>query len=446
MPATILIVDAIATNRILLKVKLNMAYHHVLAAETATDALANLRLYRPQIVVVGVGAGKLIPTIRSDPAGLDVPIIAVGSDALKARTIGLLRAGADEVLPTPVDEQTLLTHVRRLLRRRDQLHEDVRYRGQTALWGMSESSPGFTSPYSVAFVVNPAPDPEWLGVLSSPKFQLTRISGFHQVALRQITPEAIVLPFQGDVTRQALTVLQSVPDTKRMVKLVTAIDIADEDRLACIDLGADAVLDATQPTEDVGYRLERLILVKRRLDRFEKHLLKNYQDALTDPLTGLPNRRSAMWQLEQMAAQKQPYALMLLDVDHFKAVNDTSGHIGGDTALIALAHALKRNLRAQDICARIGGDELLILLPDTDQTTAQDIADRLCQIAAKLDIPMPDHRIHQLSISAGLAAFQPCDGPISYEAQISAADLALYAAKRGGRNRCVTSQPVPLDT
>jgi two-component system cell cycle response regulator len=444
MPATILIVDAIATNRILLKVKLNMAYHHVLAAESETDALANLRLYRPQIVVVGVGAEKLISAIRSDPAGLDVPIIAVGGDAAQTRTIGLLRLGTDEVLPTPVDEQTLLTHVRRLLRRRDQLHEDARSRGQTALWGMSESSAEFSSPYSVAFVSNPAPDPDWLGALCSPKFQLTRISGFHQVALRQITPEAIVLPFQGDVTRQALAVLQSVPDTKRMIKLVTGSDMTDDDRLACIDLGADAVFDTAQRPEDVGYRLDRLISVKRRSDRFEKHLLKNCQDALTDPLTGLPNRRSALWQLAQMAKQNLPYALVLLDVDHFKVVNDTFGHIGGDTALIALTHALKRNLRPNDICARIGGDEFLILLPDTDQGAAQDIADRLCQIAAQLDIPMPGHQIHRLSISAGLAAFQPCDGSISSEAQISAADAALYAAKRGGRNRCVTSQPVPL--
>lgn len=136
MSSRILVVDAIATNRILLKVKLAAKDQQVITAENAVSALPLMRINRPDIAVLGSGGAEMIQTIRSDPAGLDIPIILIGEVDGKASNISLLRLGADSVLAPPVSEPALKQCVRQLLGRKRRLQAAS---PEKALWGLSEN-------------------------------------------------------------------------------------------------------------------------------------------------------------------------------------------------------------------------------------------------------------------------------------------------------------------
>ena len=158
--------------------------------------------------------------------------------------------------------------------------------------------------------------------------------------------------------------------------------------------------------------------------------------AASDALTGLPNRRAADETLKRMAAHAgrtlSPLAAVLLDLDHFKQVNDLHGHELGDQALAAIGQILTSTLRGSDFAARYGGEEFLVLLPNTNRQAAQDVAEKLRTAIQDADIP----HITPLTASFGVAAIP--DDANEAEQMIRKADRALYAAKAAGRNRVET--------
>ncbi len=162
--------------------------------------------------------------------------------------------------------------------------------------------------------------------------------------------------------------------------------------------------------------------------------------ARTDPLTGLLNRRE-LWRLgtqaiEQARRYGQPLSLLLVDVDHFKPVNDQHGHASGDAVIVELAGLCQRQLRAADAAARIGGEEFALLLPQTTLAQAQGLAERLRQRVQAHAITvqgLSGSAQLQMTVSVGCAQWQPAMPGL--DALIAAADVALYEAKRGGRNR-----------
>ncbi|AWU96128.1 GGDEF domain-containing protein (plasmid) [Azospirillum ramasamyi] len=158
----------------------------------------------------------------------------------------------------------------------------------------------------------------------------------------------------------------------------------------------------------------------------------------TDPLTELPNRRQMVDRLEAELCRlgrngggSGSFALIMLDIDHFKEVNDAFGHAAGDHVLVEAAGLFRRNLRGQDLCARWGGEEFLILLPETDQLQAEAVAEKLRGLIAHHSITHQGRSI-AITLSLGVAAYRP--GRTADDC-IQAADDALYIAKRAGRNR-----------
>jgi two-component system cell cycle response regulator len=162
--------------------------------------------------------------------------------------------------------------------------------------------------------------------------------------------------------------------------------------------------------------------------------------AITDALTGLFNRRymenhlSAL--IEQATGRGKPLALMALDIDHFKSINDTYGHDAGDDVLREFALRIKRSIRGIDLACRSGGEEFVIVMPETDLTVAAMVAERLRRrIAAEPFSINQGERSIPVTLSIGLAALRGAnDGSASL---LKRADQALYRAKREGRNRVV---------
>jgi len=172
------------------------------------------------------------------------------------------------------------------------------------------------------------------------------------------------------------------------------------------------------------------------------------RQAMSDPLTGLPNRTCLLTtcRRELLGALRhgRPLALVMLDVDGFKRYNDAYGHLAGDRLLKTLADILQTDRRGEELVARFGGDEFVLLLPETDATGAMVAADRVRRIVAEFPFPAPDgaeatHHPITLSLSGGLVVC-PSDGR-TVEALLSAADQRLYRAKQQGGNCIVGSQP-----
>jgi diguanylate cyclase (GGDEF)-like protein len=160
------------------------------------------------------------------------------------------------------------------------------------------------------------------------------------------------------------------------------------------------------------------------------------QLALTDPLTGLPNRRALEeWSakvFQERQALRVPFTILVIDIDHFKRINDHYGHKGGDIALRSLAHALAAAVRREDMVARLGGEEFVILLWNETLEAALVTAERIRTIIEEMEIVIDDH-ILKTTVSSGVAVFEAED---TFEAVLRRADRALYAAKVAGRN-CV---------
>ena len=168
--------------------------------------------------------------------------------------------------------------------------------------------------------------------------------------------------------------------------------------------------------------------------------------ATRDALTGLPNRREAMRLLaeELMRVQRDMSAasVLMLDVDHFKRINDTYGHAGGDSALKFCAQQISARLRAIDTCSRLGGEEFAVLLPGTDLGGARVIAERLRASLEAATMELDGQPLH-MTVSIGAAQLRPTDADA--DAALRRADAALYRAKSEGRNRVVTeTSNVPL--
>jgi diguanylate cyclase (GGDEF)-like protein/PAS domain S-box-containing protein len=180
------------------------------------------------------------------------------------------------------------------------------------------------------------------------------------------------------------------------------------------------------PDEQLIYARAADVTEVKKIEAEREELLEQVQDmARRDPLTGLPNRRALEEQLPKTMARARrslsPLCVAILDIDHFKAYNDSNGHLAGDDVLRACAKAWDPCLRAEDTIARVGGEEFLVLLPDTTVEAATEIVERL-----RAATPMGQ------TCSAGLARW---DSAESIEELLARADKALYAAKDGGRDR-----------
>jgi diguanylate cyclase len=167
------------------------------------------------------------------------------------------------------------------------------------------------------------------------------------------------------------------------------------------------------------------------------------QQAATDPLTGLANRgafdRALTEGMQSARRMRRPFTLVVIDIDHFKSVNDTYGHPVGDVVIKAVADRMRQELRDQDTVARYGGEEFALLLEGAPEGIAFSVADRIRERVASNPVPIPPEESAtgeafevQITLSAGLSVFKETDSP---EAFLKRADQALYKAKRGGRNQ-----------
>jgi two-component system, cell cycle response regulator len=210
-----------------------------------------------------------------------------------------------------------------------------------------------------------------------------------------------------------------------------------ETKIRGLEQGAsDYVTKPFEPGELVA-RVKVQLKIKTLQDSLKKSNLELLQLSNTDPLTHLSNRRCLMETLEKELKRAErghsPLSLIMVDIDHFKRVNDTYGHQQGDVVLVEVAKVLMEHLRDYDMAARFGGEEFSLILPETELLPAVQVAERLRQSASQLSLPPPLQGL-RLTISLGVATF-PHAKIRNVDDLVRGADEALYQAKREGRNR-----------
>lgn len=470
MTGRILIVDDVATNRIVMKVKLAAACYAVDQASCGSEALAAARDGQPDLILLDVlmpdmSGLEVCRLLKQDPATAEIPVILITALADHANKMAGLRAGADDFLTKPVDEMTLLARVRSLLRARDTVRE-LRQRGETcAGLGFAEAATPFDGPSRISEdeatgqIALVAPGPRgavlWKTALDGQIRDEVRILP-RKAALTEVgaqmneAPDVYVISadlMHRNEGLRLLSDLRSRPATRHSAT-VMILPAGDSERAAiALDLGAsDIVYDPFDPQE-LAIRIRAQMLRKQQADRLRDTVRTGLEMAVTDSLTGLHNRRFALFELDRLLARAdQSVAVMMLDLDHFKSINDTHGHLAGDDVLRLVARRLRGQLRSGDLLARMGGEEFLVALPDADMGVALDCAERLRHAISDRPFELPGKlgrsgaRIN-VTLSVGLA-LAPGSTQAGAEAIIEQADRALYGAKAHGRDQ-VTLADLP---
>lgn len=225
--------------------------------------------------------------------------------------------------------------------------------------------------------------------------------------------------------------LENVP-----VILITSKDDV-KSKVKGLQLGANDYVVKPFEKEELLARVVVHLKLKKLQDELISTLKKVEKLSVTDPLTGLYNRRHLMEILQQEYERAVRYStkfsIIMVDIDHFKDFNDRYGHLTGDMVLTKVAQELKRNLRKHDIIGRYGGEEFVIILPETDLKGAHTVAERYRKLISEKNFGSPNSPLH-VTISLGVASY-PENKMKDIDDMLRLADTAMYTAKRNGRNR-----------
>ena len=453
MTARILVVDDVAANVKLLEARLSAEYFDVVTTSNGAEALSICARGECDIVLLDVmmpdmDGFEVCRRLKSNPATHHIPVVMVTALDSPADRVRGLEAGADDFLTKPVSDVVLLARVRSLTRLK-MMTDELRMRAITSL------EIGMEAPERSA-VADTGKGGRIL-VVEDRKASWERLMNMlgneHEVEVEADPSEALFRVADGgydlvvvslglenfDGLRLASQV-RSLERTRTMPILAIA-EAEDNARLMRgLEIGINDYLLRPIDRNELMARVRTQIRRKRYTERLRDNVQMSIEAAITDALTGLHNRRYMETHLaslvEQAHARGKPLTVLVLDIDFFKAVNDTHGHDAGDDVLREFAVRLKKSIRGIDLACRLGGEEFVVVMPDTDMAVATMVAERLRRrIAADPFAIHKGERKVAVTISIGLAALAgPDDGAANV---LKRADQALYKAKRDGRNRVV---------
>lgn len=451
MTARVLVVDDIIANVRLLEAKLSAEYFEVITAMNGLDALDAVQKSKPDIILLdvmmpGIDGIEVCKRIKGNVDTQHIPVVMVTAlDQPEDRVRGL-EAGADDFLTKPVNDIALFCRIKSLVRLK-MLTDELRVRSpgsdgnaRSFLDDRMNSKRGDVllvdrHPSSAERIIASLGDRCQVTVMTDP------VEALEKVATRERPYELVIVSFDQDQFDglRLCSQLRSGDSTRQTPLMIIVNPDEQQILLRALDMGVNDYLMRPVDRQEIMARTATQVRRWRYIEQLRNSVKASIEMAITDSLTGLYNRRYLETHLTHMidhyVNRGKVLSVLAVDVDYFKAINDTHGHDAGDKVLQELAQRLRDHTRSIDLCCRIGGEEFIVVLPNTDTMTAEKIAERLRRaIAAKSFIigtpaPVP------VTISAGIATLSGLDD--SLEKLLKRADSAMYQAKREGRNRIV---------
>ncbi len=457
MTARVLVVDDLLPNVKLLEAKLSSEYFDVVTANDGPGTLEALEEHKPDIVLLdvmmpGMDGFEVCQRIKTNPKTTHIPVVMVTALSDSSDRVRGLEAGADDFLTKPLDDTALFARVRSLVRLK-MLTDEWRLREQTSgQLGVLQNDSALidVGTANARILVIEEGNIDWIKIsetlsVESPHMVHARNreealgyakgdEGFDLVILN------MNIQFQ-DALR--LTSQLRASDKTRYTAILMVSEEHDMDKIAKgLDLGINDYLikpiDRNELLARVRTQIKRQRYQERLRDNYERSLVM----ALTDSLTGLYNRRYVTAHLDGMVNRHlqtgKELAVLMIDIDHFKAVNDTLGHAAGDDVLVEMSRRMLKSVRSVDTLARLGGEEFIAVLPDTPEEIACTVAERLRGIISDeiFDLPVVNTQ-QEITISVGVTLMQEGD---NRQTLINRADSALYEAKGRGRNQAVLAK------
>jgi two-component system cell cycle response regulator len=450
MSARILVVDDIEANVKLLEAKLAAEYYEVLTASDGPTALAIAAAESPDIILLdvmmpGMDGFAVCRRLKDDVATRHIPVVLVTALDGRSDRIEGLEAGADEFLTKPIDDVMLFARVRSLTRLK-QVMDELRARE--------------ASGRRIGVIAGAAARLGGSGgrvlVVDDNERQAQRLTAELAIEHRPVIetdPEKAHLTARGPVdliivnaTARSFDGLRFAANIRsdeatRHLPILAIVDPDERHRLIkALEIGVNDLLTKPLDPQEMAARARTQIRRKRYTDFLRDNLDHSLELAVTDQLTGLHNRRYMEGQLGALVKRAShggdPVSALMIDIDHFKKINDAFGHDIGDEVLREFAVRLASNVRAIDLPCRYGGEEFTVIMPGARLEDAQRVAERIRLHVAGSPFRVAGGReLLTVTISVGVATtLGETDTP---DALLKRADEAVYEAKAAGRNRVI---------
>jgi two-component system cell cycle response regulator len=452
MTARVLVVDDVPANVKLLEARLSAEYFDVMTAVSGEEALAICERAECDVVLLDVmmpdmDGFEVCRRLKTGMTTHHIPVVMVTALDQPSDRVKGLESGADDFLTKPVSDVALIARVRSLSRLK-MMTDELRMRAVTS------REIGIESPEREA-LAEAGRDGHILMVDDRPALSdriQNMLASEHSVDMERDPTEALFHAAEGsyDLVIVSLDLenfdglrlcsqLRSLERT-RNVPILAIAEADNNTRLVrALEIGVNDYLVRPFDKNEILARVRTQIRKRRYTERLRDNVQLSIEMAITDALTGLYNRRYMETHVgtlvDQANSRGKPLSVLILDIDYFKSINDTHGHDAGDDVLQDFAIRIRKSIRGIDLACRYGGEEFVVVMPETDMAVATMVAERLRRRIASEPFPIQKGaRMIEVTISIGIAALGPNDNAA---AVIKRADQALYRAKRDGRNRVV---------
>jgi two-component system, cell cycle response regulator len=452
MTARVLVVDDILSNVKLLEAKLTTEYFEVVTAFSGAEALAKMEQCDPDIVLLdvmmpGMDGFECCRRIKANPATAHVPVVMVTALDQPADRVTGLEAGADDFLTKPVDDSALFARVRSLVRLK-MMTDELRMRESTG------QSMGLLDPAStlieagisgrILVIEDRAESATWFLNALKPANEASAADTFEEALVRvrggDFDLVIVSLGVRGFDGLRLCSQLRSLPEGRNIPILVVVSDGERRKLNQALEMGVNDYLTRPVDKNELVARVRTQLRKKRYADRLRHNVQLSLEMAITDQLTGLHNRRYMSRHLDNLIAQSRKtgktLAFVIMDIDFFKSVNDVHGHDIGDEVLQEFGRRIVSNIRGIDLACRYGGEEFVVVMPDTDVAFAYSVAERLRKSIETTPVVI-SRAPGKLAITVSMGIAGSEGDHDTAEALLHRADQALYRAKNTGRNRVV---------
>lgn len=453
MTARILVVDDIPANVKLLEARLTAEYFDVVTAVDGFEALEicdrdAIDIVLLDVMMPGMDGFEVCRRLKSDPGTSHIPIVMVTALDRASDRIAGLEAGADDFLTKPVKDLQLLSRVRSLVRLKS-LTDELRLRASTTRSIGIQEMLGrrlpeiFELPSVLLIDENPASAERTAGMIRN-ACDVETASGVNEGVFLAMDRSLDCILISTRATNfdplRLCSQLQSF-DRTRYVPIILIADEGEETRIMrAFELGAHDYVMRPVDRQELTARIRTQVRRKMYNDQLRVSVAETIEMAVIDGLTGLHNRRYMDSHIETLfqraVTRRRPLSIMITDLDRFKNINDTYGHEGGDQVLKEFARRIRANVRGMDLVCRFGGEEFVVIMPDTEPHIAERVAERVRQDIEKQPFPLSGTSV-AVTVSIGVASVNY--GADSVSELMRRADSALYRAKNSGRNRVVSA-------